>query len=202
MNDLLQYSVKMIGRKEHAAMKARRVLIRTLFIAGLSMASPARGEFATANAIAPEDLGAVKWRVTGTGGQAEVVVFRMIRRIGGKVSDAHDFVHHHPGKEVVETIFAINPDFFRRRTDGKQEWHLAAFGGSAWIQGKKSESFSDGKTARLKFVSDMGEEITYEFFCLVMKHADAAKMYGEKESFPSIKDIGLWAWGGTPSSVE
>lgn len=182
-------------------MKTWQMMIRILVVAGISMANPVCGEISAASWIAPEDIGAVKWKVTGKGGDGEVVIFRTVCEVNGVFSDAHDMVYYRPGQECEGSVFAINPDFFRPKKDRLEDWHIAAFGGSRWVKSKGRGTFCDGKNATLTFHTEEGE-MTLNFFVLVVKYEEAVKNYDKESPMPGIANGRTWMWGGTPLSVK
>ncbi|MGJ8649913.1 MAG: hypothetical protein ACSHX4_06110 [Opitutaceae bacterium] len=149
-----------------------------------------------ATSIAPEDLGAYKWTLSGTAEENNVVIFRLttIREWpNGKVTtNIHDTVEYTPGKKQTVTAFFYDPHYFENR-DKEPTWHFRAIGETGSIEGKYAgHSYGDGKN-EIHFNSVRWGKTTKAFETFIMSHEAATLLHPD---LPPIPENGGWAWAG------
>lgn len=96
--------------------------------------------------------------------------------------------------EHSQSVCALNPDYFRPRQDGKEIWHLAAYGGSGAVPGRLTRSSYGGDEAPLFFKEDDKTSTLFTFKVFVISLEAAQKVY---KDLPSA-GRGGWEWCGKP----
>jgi len=153
-----------------------------------------------ATSIAPEDLGAYKWILSGSARVDEVVIFRVTRIRGwpnGKVTkDIYDTVCYSPGEKETGTAFFFDPEYFNTSRNEEPKWHWKALGGTGWIEGKYAgHSSSGGDKAEINFESKSWGKTKIVFETLIKPYDEASRLY---EELPQISPDGGWRWAGSP----
>lgn len=175
--------------------KMKYLLIITLLISG-NVCFGQQVELATS--IAPEDLGAYKWRLSGTAQENEVVIFRVttVRDWNGKVTtEINDTVCYAPGKKETGTAFFIDPDYFNTTRLGEPKWVWSVFGGSGWIEGKYAGHSYSEKKATISFKSKKWGKTQKILEVFVKPYEDAKLLYVK---LPPISLSRSWSWAGSP----
>lgn len=166
----------------------------------LAFAINGLADVTSAPQLAPEDIGAYKWIISETGGDGEVVILRHIRTKtsgGDSQKETRDTVANAPGEKQEGTFVAINPTYFDPDHDGEPNWHIAAFGGSAWCLGEVAESETSDNYGKIRFEKEDGSSTEFEFMAIVMPYAEA------KELYPDLPEATRnWKWSGSPKSEE
>ncbi len=174
------------------------MMICKLMALSVVLMAPVHAEVKQAAALAPSDIGAFKWIVGATAGTGEVVILRYSRiwTAGDKKSvDTHDKVSYSPGKRVEGSFVAIDPNYFTPSHSSEPNWHIAAFGGSGWVQGKCSSSSIGNNFGSITFTNKSGDIYEYQFTAIVMSHEEALTIY---DDLPDLSATG-WRWGGSPN---
>ena len=172
----------------------------THVVAFILLGQPCSGQkVEKAGSVAPEDLGAYKWILSGTAQEDKVVIFRVstMKDWNDKViTDIRDSVNYAPGKKQTGSAFFIDPKYFEPKVDEPQ-WYYQALGSSGWIEGNFEEcSFNDDR-AEISFKSRKRGKTTKIFEVFIKSYEEASLIY---EGLPKMTPGVGWSWSGSPKA--
>jgi hypothetical protein len=133
-----------------------------------------------ADHLAPEDLGAYKWILSGTASTNEVVVFRRTRTTthGDTViqRDVLDCVHrcHIPDTRVEEAVLYYDANFFKDTIE--ERWRFKGLGAVGGVSGDIQRCSSDGRIAFKDGISK-GTLQTIVYEVLIMSYSEAKQIH-------------------------
>lgn len=153
-----------------------------------------------ASSIAPEDLGAHKWILSGTALENQVVIFRQstVKDWDNRVmTDIKDTVcYSHGGKETF-SVFFIDPKYFDTTRVDEPKWYLQALGSTDWIEGRFERFITSDKMLEITFASKKLGKTTKKYQVFIKSYEEASMLY---DGLPKINpDIG-WRWSGSPKA--
>lgn len=151
-----------------------------------------------ASSIAPEDIGAYKWILSGTAQENQVVIFRMatVREWNNKeTTEIYDTVCYSPGKKETGTAFFMDSAYFDGVGIDEPKWNFTVLGSTGSIHGKfAGASHSDDK-AEITFESKKWGKTTKTFEVLIKSYTEALELY---EDLPKLSSNSGWKWSGEP----
>lgn len=152
-----------------------------------------------ATSIAPEDLGAYKWILSGTAEENNVVIFRVTTVRDwpdGKVTTEHyDTVRYSPGNKQTGSAFFIDPLYFDSTRSTEPKWHFRALGSTGWIEGEYAGHSYNGDKAEINFKSEKWGKTKKIFETYIKSYDEASLLYGD---LPPISPNSGWEWAGSP----
>ena len=154
-----------------------------------------------AKSIAPEDLGAYKWKLSGTAGDNQVVIFRMstVKDWDNKVfTKIQDTVYYSPGKKTTESAFFIDPKYFEQNVS-EPEWSFKALGSSGNIKGKFAGCSSSDDRTEINFESKKWGKTKKVFQVFIKSYEEASVLY---DGLPKIIPNVGWQWSGSPKNTK
>lgn len=153
-----------------------------------------------ASSVAPEDLGAYKWILSGTAQEKQVVIFRVttVRDWNNKeTTEVYDDVRYSPGKKETGSAFFIDPGYFDSTKIEEPKWNFRAFGSSGWIDGKFAGCSSSDEKAEINFESKKWGKTKKIFEVFIKTYEEASMLY---DNLPKISPNIGWQWAGSPKT--
>jgi len=151
-----------------------------------------------ASSIAPEDLGAYKWILSGTAQENHVVIFRVTTKRDWNnkfTTEIADTVCYSPGKKETRTAFFIDPAYFSSTGIEEPMWNFRALGSTGTIEGKFTGCSSSQDKAEINFESVKRGKTKKIFEVFIKTYEEASILYA---GLPQISPSAGWHWGGSP----